>query len=210
MFTKAQHSLVTTITGLGIILLGAGIAQWAMQSGGIGSYFTILVFLVFSLGLHELGHGVAYLGLGAKRFEIHLSAAGLSVSAKPNLALGAWKQLFVLSASGLVVSLLLAGIGYLISASHPMFIINLAILLVNILPINNSDGQKILFAVLWGATKSWGQGKRLERLVTIIVKTLLVAVAIIIFVAILISQLYSVIWLPVVLVFVVLRKPAPS
>lgn len=210
MRSHAQRSLVSVLSGLSIILLGAGIVQWATQSDGIVNYFMILVILISSLGLHELGHGLVYLRFGAQRFEIRLSAAGLTTNAKPKFATRSWKQLFVLSGSGIMVSLLLTGIGFLISANNPLLIINLAIVLINIMPINNSDGQKMLFAVFWGATKSWGQGKRLERLTTIIVKALLIAVAFTTLVAILVSRFYSVIWLPVVFVFVLLHKPATT
>ncbi len=134
-FIRLHKNLITEIT-----LLAA--AALSVAVGGINVYA-----LVFSLVMHELGHILAALIKGARteNFAIHGFGVEITFPGKTPTP----KNLLIISAGGPLMSFLIAGFSYYFG-SNLLFLINISITVVNLLPVYPLDGGNILSCLLSG------------------------------------------------------------
>jgi len=132
----------------------------------VSVYFAAMAALCFAAGaarfilmgfgfalLHEMGHLAALALCGGRPSRICLTAAGMRIERPPELALG-FRQEIAIAFAGPAVSLLLAGVCFLLHLAFPSrffsasFFLNLGFGLFNLLPARQLDGGRTLFYAL--------------------------------------------------------------
>jgi len=99
--------------------------------------------------LHELGHLAAMAVFHTKAGKICLTAAGMRIERPPGLRTG-FVQETAIAMAGPAVSLLLAGLFYLLPVPPELCYINLGFGLFNLLPVRQLDGGRALYFLLCG------------------------------------------------------------
>jgi Zn-dependent protease len=142
---------------------------WTSQAYFAAALTTVVLFFS-SIVLHELGHATIAAHAGIRTRSITL----LPIGGVAEIEREARKpsEEFAIAIAGPITSLLLGGlflgIHYLIrSISQPvgaitgyLGIVNIFLALFNLLPGFPMDGGRVLRAIVWGATKSYGRGTR--------------------------------------------------
>ncbi len=106
-------------------------------------------FLMMTLGvcmLHEIGHGIAMLAVGAGLREIRLYAAGIQMRTHAVL-LSPVKELLVIL-SGPLINFAAAGAVYLLYGNCALFMLHLVMGSFNLLPYRVLDGGSLLQLLL--------------------------------------------------------------
>lgn len=122
-----------------------------------------LLAALAAITLHEVGHLVAIGLCGVKRCAIEWTPLGFIAQADGFACLSAGRRVLIAGA-GLLVSGGMAGISYPWAAEHPFaylfFMTNLALLLINALPVLPLDGGRVLLglAALLGWERPVRQG----------------------------------------------------
>ena len=112
----------------------------------------VLAGLGFAL-LHETGHLTALALCGGRPSHVCLTAAGMRIERPPGLALN-FRQEIGIAFAGPAVSLLLAGICFLLHLAFPYllspvpYLLNMGFGLFNLLPVRQLDGGRVLFYAL--------------------------------------------------------------
>lgn len=106
-----------------------------------------IYILIFSIAMHELGHIFFALINGAKaeNFKIHGFGVELTFPGKtpcPN-------KLLYISAGGPFISFIITLIAYLINQPQ-LFLINLSVCIINLLPVYPLDGGNIFYSFMSG------------------------------------------------------------
>lgn len=130
-------------------LAGLYIVWQAIQGGGAGAIDALIwgCVLFGSVLLHELGHAWAAQIKGIRTHSVVLHPFGgyAALDQQPS-----GNDEILIAAAGPAVNLVLAGLGFLLVAVHPifwsLFAINLALGLFNLLPALPLDGGRILRA----------------------------------------------------------------
>lgn len=142
---------------------------WTSQAYFAAALTTVVLFFA-SIILHELGHATIAARTGIRTRSITL----LPIGGVAEIEREAQKpsEEFAIAIAGPITSLLLGGlflgIHYLIRPiSQPigaitvyLGITNIFLALFNLLPGFPMDGGRVLRAIVWGATKSYGRGTR--------------------------------------------------
>lgn len=113
------------------------VTAFVCASGSILTVYSLLFCI-----LHELSHLHAMRKFGAYVSDISFYGAGIKISSNGIWSLSKPKQIIIYSA-GCAANILVAGVYFLIDAKE-LFIINLCLALLNILPVSYLDGGKIL------------------------------------------------------------------
>jgi Zn-dependent protease len=119
-------------------VLGIGIDGW--QTGIIFGFF-----MVASLLLHEAGHIFAATFLGVRVHEFGLSMAGAYI--RRAHASSPQDEVFIATAGPLMNFCLILPLSFVPVLGHQLALCNLALGLVNLLPLPSSDGLRILRAL---------------------------------------------------------------
>jgi Zn-dependent protease len=120
------------------VVLGVGLDGWRL-----GTLFGLL--MVASLLLHEAGHMLAAASLGVPVHEFGLSLAGAYV--RRAYAQSQQDEVLIATAGPLMNFCLMLPLSFVPVLGPKLALCNLALGLVNLLPLPSSDGLRILRAV---------------------------------------------------------------
>lgn len=104
-----------------------------------------IYIILLSVATHELGHIIAAITVGAKpeNFTLHGFGVEISFPGKTPTA----RKMLIISFSGPVASIILGLIGYLTN-NFTLFIANISIALINLIPAYPLDGGNIFYSLL--------------------------------------------------------------
>ena len=104
-----------------------------------------IYIIIISVSIHELGHIIAALIAGAKpeNFSVHGFGIEISFPGKTPTT----KKMLAISSSGPAASIFLAILGYQTN-NLDLFIVNISIATINLIPVYPLDGGTILYSLL--------------------------------------------------------------
>jgi Zn-dependent protease/CBS domain-containing protein len=167
----------------------------------VGAISTLLLFV--TVLLHELGHSFTArsLGLPVNTITLYIFGGVSSLTQEPKSP----RIEFLVTIAGPLVSLILAGIFYLLhaaagSASSEVVAVlgylasvNLILGLFNLIPAYPLDGGRVLHSIIWAITGSMGRATRIAATVGKFFAYLFIAAGLV--EALVFGQLFSGLWL---------------
>ena len=133
-----------TVKGIGIKVNPVFFALF--PAAAILGLVSPLLILLIAAALHEIAHIATGNFLGYPPKKLIITPIGL-IARLPCLVLAPAKKRLFIYLSGPVANLFLAVLGFIMS-NEPVFIINMALFLFNILPLRTLDGGQIVLTIM--------------------------------------------------------------